>query len=166
MDIKQQFKALLHQAAWFTDKLLDEISSPEDWVCRAAPGTNHPLWILGHIAYTQNAFVGMADPARSASREGYGKLFGRGSTPLDDASAYPPPDDMRAYLQERRGAFLEVLDGLDAEGLACPTPEGAPKFLPDVASLFPMWAWHETIHSGQLSTVHRVLGNQALSDRG
>ncbi len=165
MDLKESFKGLLHQARWFTDKMLDEIENPEDWIRRAAPGTNHALWIAGHLGHAQNGFVSMADPTKGALREEFKGLFGKGSQPLDDLAAYPLVADIREYLRDRQNVFLEVLDAMDPADFARPTPEGAPKFLPNVGSLFPMWAWHETIHSGQLSTVHRVLGNQALSDR-
>ena len=65
-------------------------------------------------------------------------------------------------MRERRVVLLSVLDGMSDDDLARKTPDGAPEFLPDVASVFELAVWHEGQHSGQLSVARRALGHKPL----
>ena len=85
-----------------------------------------------------------------------------GSQPTNNPADYPPVEEVIAFMRERRQTLLEVLDAASEDDLAKPAPEGAPDFLPDVASVFEMAAWHEGLHSGQLSVARRGLGNAPL----
>jgi hypothetical protein len=65
-------------------------------------------------------------------------------------------------MRERRATLLNVLDGMSEEDLAKKTPNGAPDFLPDAASVFELAVWHEGQHSGQLTVARRALGHPPL----
>jgi hypothetical protein len=65
-------------------------------------------------------------------------------------------------MRDRRSALLAILETLDEEDLAKPTPEGSPDFLPDYGSVFEAAIWHEGLHSGQVSMVRKALGMPSL----
>ncbi len=81
-----------------------------------------------------------------------------GSQPSSDPSNYPAPEEVLDYMRDRRKVLLGLLEGLSEDDLAKATPETAPDFLPDVASIFELVAWHEGLHSGQVSVARRGLG--------
>ena len=83
---------------------------------------------------------------------------------MDDLSAYPAPSEVKDFLSERGRVFIEQLDQCSAEDLIREVPQG-PKFMFDVGAVFQMAAWHETLHAGQLTIIHRMLGHSPLADR-
>jgi len=147
----------------YTNQLLDTLKSPEDWMRRAAPAGNHALWIAGHLAIVDNAFIARFDESKAWSdREDWKELFGKGSSPQDDITLYPSPETVREAMQERRAVFIELLENCTEEDFLRALPPGAPPFLYDIASMFQMATWHEGIHAGQLSVIHRQCGHQPL----
>ena len=94
--------------------------------------------------------------------EAYGSLFGLGSQPTSNIDDYPAVDEVLAFMDGRRQRLLQVLEACGDEQLAVQTPEGAPEFMPDFASVFKTAIWHEGLHSGQLSLIRRSLGFEPL----
>ncbi len=158
-----EFKQRLHQALVFsrevTEAQLADLKTPKQWVTVAVEGSNHPLWIVGHLAVADDFFVSLMEPSRADPRAPYQAKFGRGSQPVADPSAYPDSSEILAYLRDRRQEFLEVLDGMDESALETPTPENAPPFMHDFGSVFQLAVWHESMHTGQLTLVRRKLGH-------
>lgn len=164
MELNQRLKRLFQHTRGFTDRVLDEINDPEDWVLRPAAGTNHALWIAGHLGYTMDFFIGLIDPAKRKPQENWGELFGKGSTVLDSLSDYPEPSEVRAYLSDRADVLLELLDQASDEELKREVPEG-PAFMFDVGAIFQGAVWHEALHAGQLTVIHRMVGQTPIADR-
>ena len=162
MSAKERMRGRLEFARNFTEGLLANFKEPEDFTYQVHPAANHALWFAGHVAHADNFFVSVTCPEKADEREGYTALFGMGSQPTSDPAAYPEAEEVLAYLRERRETLLEVLDALSEEDLAKPTPEGTPDFLPDVASVFEMAAWHEGLHAGQVTIASRGLGNRPV----
>jgi hypothetical protein len=111
------------------------------------------------MGVVDNNFIGLIDRNQVRTVAGYEAKFGRGSTPTDRPSDYPPAAEVLAYMRERREVLLALLEAETDERLGRATPEGSPWFLPDVASVFEVTAWHEGLHSGQLSVSRRALGH-------
>lgn len=164
MQWKERVKRALQHTRGFTDRVLGEFAMAEDWIRRPAEGGNHALWIAGHLGYATNGFIGWVDPSRKVERDDYVTLFGKGSVPQDELSAYPPPGDVQAFLSERGTVLLELLDQCTDADLARPVSQG-PAFMDDVGAVFQMAIWHESLHSGQLAVIHRMLGHLPISDR-
>ena len=165
MQLKERLRKGLIHARSFTLGILNEIENKEDWVRRPVPNSNHAMWIAGHLAYVDDVFSGIVDPTKAAPREDFKQLFGMGSTPLDSLSEYPDPQKVLEYLNDRRNAFFEALDGCTDEDFVKPTPDGLPDFIYDIGAVFQMSAWHESLHSGQLTVIHRMLGHQPIAGR-
>lgn len=164
MELKQRLRQGLEHARGFTDRILGEIQRDEDWIRRPTDNANHALWIAGHLAYATNAFIGFVDPSQKQVQENFPALFGKGSQLQDTLSAYPTPNEVVGLLSERGQVFLGLLDACSEEDFVRPVPQG-PAFMHDVGAVFQLAAWHEALHAGQLTTIHRMLGNSPLTDR-
>ena len=162
MDLKQRLKRQLEFSRGMTDQLLAAFTTPEQWTYQPHESANHALWFVGHMGTSDNSFVKLIDPSLNVEKDSYNDLFGMGSQPTNKPADYPPVEEVIAFMRERRAALLDALDALSEDDLAQPTPEGAADFMPDLASVFETTAWHEGLHSGQLSVARRGLGNAPL----
>ncbi|GJM26434.1 MAG: hypothetical protein DHS20C16_28490 [Phycisphaerae bacterium] len=159
MTRKEFIKESLNFSRGFTNQLLDKFESESDWMYQAHPKANHAMWCAGHLALTDDFFVGLLAPDNATDTSEAQKLFGMGTEPLSDAAAYPAPAEIRKRLNDARGRLLAVLDGMSEEDLDKPTPEGAPEFLPTAESIFKLAAFHEGIHTGQTTVSNQGLGH-------
>ncbi len=162
MSLQQRLQRQLQNTRQMSEKLLADFKTPHDWVHQVHPGCNHALWFVGHMANTDNFLLSLISPASTVSLEGFNANFGMGSQPIDQPEQYPPPETVLTTMRERRAKLLEVLSKLSDDDLAQKTPEGAPEFLPDFASVFELAIWHEGLHAGQLSVTRRALGHKPL----
>lgn len=164
MELKERLKRGLLHTRGFTDRVLSEIKEPEDWIRRPADGVNHALWIAGHLGIATNSFIGLVDPTGSVDRETWKPLFGKGSQSIDDLTAYPAPSEVAGFLTERGNVFISLLEDCSDQDLCREVP-GGPGFMYDVAAVFQMSAWHEALHCGQLTVIHRMIGQSPIADR-
>ena len=141
-----------------SEKILAAFEAPDDWCRQVVPGTNHALWFAGHMATTDNYFISRVAPGREKQLVGWDKLFEMGSKPTNDPDDYPPVAEVLDTMRERRGVLVELLRGRSDAELAGPPAAGASDFLPDLASIYEMTTWHETLHLGQVTVVRRSLG--------
>ncbi|MEX0866685.1 MAG: DinB family protein [Pirellulales bacterium] len=162
MALKERLRRQLESARQLTDGYLQSLTRPEEWTHQVHPRANHPLWIMGHLAQTDNFLVSLVAPEKALPLPQYQECFGMGSQPTDDLAAYPPVAEVQQTFRERRAAMLELLESITEEDLAAPLPAGTPDFLSDKGSAFEMAVWHEGMHSGQLSVARRSLGYDPL----
>ncbi|MFM2096052.1 MAG: hypothetical protein RIS70_3176 [Planctomycetota bacterium] len=159
---KERLQRQLRAARQHSERLLEDFHTPEAWTHQVHPGCNHALWFAGHMAYADNFFISIVDPNRSVKLPEFEAKFGMGSQPTNSPADYPTAESVLESMRERRGTLLEILGQLSDEALAGKTPDGAPEFLPDLASVFEMAVWHEGMHSGQLSVVRRAMGKPPI----
>jgi len=132
---------------------------PEDKLCyQPFPGTNHALWIIGHLACTDNFLLTAIGGRQTDLPATWNELFGMGSTPQPDPDAYPPPAEVRQQLDARRDELIEWFKSMDGDQLVAPLPEDYQTFARDHAALMTSIAWHEGLHAGQLTVVRKTLG--------
>lgn len=162
MALKERLRRQLESARQLTDGYLDSLARPEEWTHQVHPRANHPLWIMGHLAQTDNFLISLVAPEKSQPLPEYQQCFGMGSQPSDDIEAYPAVEEVRGVFRERRAVLLELLDSMSEDDLATPLPQGTPDFLSDKGSAFEMAVWHEGMHAGQLSVARRSLGYAPL----
>ncbi len=162
MSLKQRLREQLERSRDFSERLLAAFHTPAEWLHQVHPRANHPLWFAGHMGVVDDFMLSLVAPERALARADFQERFGMGSQPSADPNDYPPVDQVLAFMRERRQALLAALDSLDESQLNHPTPKGAPSFLPDYASAFQTAAWHEGLHTGQMTVVHRALGNPPL----
>ncbi len=164
MDLKKRSKLALSHTRGFTEQVLSEFQQPQDWIRRASPNSNHAIWIAGHILYAENFFTGLVDPSQKQDFSKYASLFGKGSSLADNLDNYPSPEEILQLLKDQRKIFREVLNNCTEEDFQRKIEDG-PAFMFDVAAVFQMSVWHESLHCGQLTVIHRSLGNSPLADR-
>lgn len=166
MNQRDRLMSQLKQARQVSEGLFASFQKPEDWTYQVHPKANHPLWVAGHLSYADNFFISILEPSRVRPMDGFDKVFGMGSVPTGDPGVYPDPQDVLAYMRERRETLLDILANMPPERLDEPTAEGAPDFMPDVASVFETAIWHEGMHSGQVTVARRGLGHEPLFTPG
>ncbi len=150
-------KATLDLARRSTLKLVQDIP-PDKLTHQPAPSTNHALWVLGHLACTDNFFLTSLAKLEPVIEESWNKLFGMGSEPTDDPQSYPSLDEVKAGLEKARTALADWCQSMDEQQLLSPLPDEMGSFAPNFAALMCSIAWHEGLHAGQLSAVRRSLG--------
>jgi len=158
MNLKERLRNQLGFARNYSESLLDDFKTPQQWIYQVHEKANHALWFCGHIAVVDNFGISLLDAAKASEKAGYPEWFGMGSRPTSSLADYPPIEEVRGYMAERRHTLLGILEGLSEEDFDKPTPEGAPEFLPNYGAVFELLVWHEGLHAGQLSVVHRALG--------
>jgi uncharacterized damage-inducible protein DinB len=162
MSQKERLQRQLARVRQNSERLLADFRTPEEWTFQVHPSCNHALWFAGHMATSDNFFLSLVATDKSQKLPEFQAKFGMGSQPTNQPAEYPAPESVLAAMRERRGTLLEVLQGMTDEDLARKTPDGAPDFLPDVASVFELAIWHEGQHSGQVSVARRALGHKPL----
>jgi hypothetical protein len=152
----------LTSARKFSEGMLKNFHTPEQWLHQIHPKANHALWFAGHMGVTDNFFLSIVAPDKVRDEPGFSEKFGMGSHPTGNAADYPPVEQVLGYMRDRRQTLLAALAAMNEEDLNQPTPQGTPDFLSNIASVFETAIWHEGLHSGQVSMVHRALGNPPL----
>lgn len=148
----------LHQlrfARGATELLIKDI--PEDKLC-AQPGSgrNHVMYVVGHLACTDDFFLKEFGGKPFALPEAFHKMFG--DTPTSDASKYPPFAEVKKAFNERREAVIKWFEGMSEEQLNAPTPEKWQKYAPTMRDVAFFAAWHEGYHGGQISAARPAFG--------
>jgi hypothetical protein len=137
--------------------LIEEI--PEDKLCTQVwEGGNHPKWVLGHLAWTDDYFMTTIGKLPSRLPDGWWDRFQMGSKPSANAADYPSLSELQDVLSETREALISWLGGLSAQQAAVDLGEELKTFSPTIGDLAASMAWHEGLHAGQISAVRRSLG--------
>ena len=95
-----------------------------------AKGGCHTLWLLGHLAYSEQNIIQCMMLGEEDQLEDWSKLFSHATEPADDVSKYPPFDEVLAKCREVRESTLALLDSMTEEDLDKPSakiPEGYEK---------------------------------------
>lgn len=131
-------------------------------------GGNHPMWVLGHIAFIEsnvpNVFYGEPNPVAH-----WAALFAPGTEPMSDASAYPSYDEVMRTYKDAYARNVKLLDQIGEAGLDTPTkspPRGLEKVLSTVGQTFLTLAMHKMTHRGQLCDARRAIGRKPIFTPG
>ena len=127
-------------------------------------GGNHPLWVLGHIVYSEasllDGFV-LGQPNRYAEWE---SLFANGTTPSTNADDYPSMEELFGKFEEVRAATLAHLDTLSDDDLdqKSHAPEEFSAFFGTVGACYAAMASHVSFHAGQVADARRAAGRAPM----
>jgi hypothetical protein len=148
----------------FLEQLVADI--PDEQLTEQPSGvTNHPAWIIGHLAVSLQA-MGRELGLTSWLPEDWPERFGIGSQPTSERRVYPSKQDLLENLEEGRRRVAVALLSFDRERLSVPWPDE--RFLP----FFPtighavthILGAHAAVHVGQVTVWRRAMGLQPLSD--
>lgn len=149
--------AALELARGKTVQLVEDV--PESKLFTTAwDSGNHVLWILGHLAWTDDYFMQMAGNRDSVLPAGWADRFGIRSTPTPNPDDYPAPAEVRDRLASTRATLLDWFRSMDPAQAKAELPEALSGFAPNTAGLASTLAWHEGLHAGQITVIRRKLG--------
>ena len=148
-----------------TLKLVADLSD-EQLVIQPAPKTNHAAWILGHLLLSDYSlrFLITGETVPEFIDDAWKATYGGGSSPVADKSKYKS----KAFYIEKLAIVREqIIAGLKKMAPADfqkehPDPKRRERW-PTVGHAIMFYGtWHESYHSGQLSTWRRVQGLPAV----
>ncbi len=129
-------------------------------------GGNHPMWVMGHAAYSKGALLMMISGTPNPV-EHWKEWFEGGSEPKAEADVYPTYDEVLSACDRLHQQALDLLDetgeaGLDqAPAMVWPELTDDPDFQTK-GQLFLFTAMHEMSHRGQLADARRAAGRSRL----
>lgn len=162
MNAVQCIRATLDMGLFTTLSLIDDMKD----ACTTAPtakGGNHPLWVLGHLAYSEGSMVNNMMLGEPNPLEDWKPIFGDGTEPSADASIYPPFDQVRARFDEMRAHTIKLLDGytdadLDNKCKNCPAEWEA--YFGTYGLVLNLVGVHVFMHHGQVADARRSAGRK------
>lgn len=127
-------------------------------------GGNHPLWVLGHLAWSEGQFLQIM-LGRENPLAHWKELFGNGSEPSAEAARYPTFDVVKKAFLDQRAEVVKVLNtltdaDLDQPSKACP-PE-LKQFVGTYGQCFLLAIMHPMTHRGQVADARRAVGRKPL----
>ncbi len=147
----------------YAEKCLEGIDPKAAAVRPKGINTNHPAWILGHLAVYPEfilKLIGREDIAINA--EDYDKLFGYKSELQDDPDFkhYPAFAEITKRFFDRMNVVIDAVAEADESTFAKPMPKGeGPDMFSSVgATTNFLLGSHCMMHLGQLSAYRRIVG--------
>ncbi len=114
MDLNEMLIDQIESIREITLATFAELSAKEHFFQPAA-GMNHPLWLLGHIATSEDHLILEFCTGRALLPERYNELLGMGSKLLDDRSAHPPSEEILGHLEAIHEAAVDYIRAADEE---------------------------------------------------
>lgn len=128
-------------------------------------GGNHPLWILGHLTFSEANIIYCYVEGKPNPLESWQETFAGGSDPVADPQAYPSWDEVRAKWDEVTAHTMEVLATLSDDDLDRPSHNCPPErqdFFGTIGQCFLVATMHRTMHFGQVADARRMAGRPPL----
>lgn len=153
-------RVALERLAWargFTHALLADMTD-EQLLVRAGGRGNHTLWVMGHLAQTDDAILSALTGEPPQLSGSFKDRFGGNREPSADASDYPARDELAAAMRSSRDRVIAWVGSLDETTAYEPAPEFLRRFAPDRITAAFALAAHEMLHNGQVTSVRAALG--------
>ena len=154
---------LLEQSRLWTVSLISDMKDlPTTFP--TSKGGNHPLWVLGHLVYSEASIVSKFIKGEENTLSKWDSLFGKGAEPEADLCKYPSMDELLAEFETVRTETLKFLDSLTDDDLDKPSnaPEELKHIFGTVGQCLFMIGLHSTFHAGQVADARRSAGRDPL----
>jgi hypothetical protein len=128
-------------------------------------GGNHPLWVLGHLAYSEGQIMQQVMLGQPNPLAHWRSLFGIGTEARAEAALYPTFDELHAAFHNLRAQTLKRLDTLSDDDLDQPSQGCPPEwqaFLGTYADCFRVIIFNTMHHRGQVADARRAAGRRPL----
>ena len=160
-----------------TDVIRNSLETGKNWVLglvndmKDAPttfptpnGGNHPLWVVGHLLFAEGHLIDVFIQGKEHPTAQWNDLFGIGSEPTADASAYPSLEELLGKWEETRARTLAYLDTLSDDDLDKPShaPAEAQDTFGTVGKCLITLSLHFTFHGGQVADARRAARREPL----
>jgi hypothetical protein len=125
------------------------------------PGNkNHLIWTYGHLAHSYDWFIAAIAKDMKTVPADYKGLFGGGSKPTDDPSAYPTLKQVRAEFDAAGDRMVQAIERTP-DLFAKPLMDGG-GWIATKLQAVDRNAWHVGWHVGQLSNLRLSMGMAPL----
>lgn len=129
-----------------------------DLAAQPVAGMNHPAWILGHIAVTNDGAAKILGEPAACPPE-WGPLFGPGSPLSPQRSDYPSKGELLSALETGHERVLRGAAQVSQRRLAIPNTAVLSDVFPTLGDLVShLMVTHPTLHLGQLTVWRRCRG--------
>ncbi|MCA9277956.1 MAG: DinB family protein [Phycisphaeraceae bacterium] len=128
-------------------------------------GGNHPLWVLGHLAYSEGSMIQGMMLGKDNPLADWKDLFEGGSEPTTDASKYPSFDEIMKKSDEVHALTMQYLEGITEADLEKPSaacPDEYKEWFGTVGKCLNINALHPFMHYGQVADARRAAGRKPL----
>lgn len=139
-------------------KMMLEKTPDELFHTPAFEGANHPAWVVGHLATTDEFFYKSLGGGEGALPAEWDALFGMNSKCVADASKYPSRKELETALDATRAKVESWLGSLSDEELMQPIEGELAMFASTVAQLGASLSFHDGFHGAQISGTRRASG--------
>lgn len=156
MNAKIGLIAAMKMSRDMLNSLLETIP-PDKRTFQPCPTDNHVLWVLGHMPLGYGYFAMILGGTVTGVPETYNALFGPGSKPSGDPSAYPPYAELKRVFDSTYEQFMAIVEKMPESDLSKP-PAIEADWLSDRLAALHAVVWHEGWHGGQIASVRRALG--------
>lgn len=146
----------------FLEALIDSLGE-DQLAARAGDAGNHALWVLGHLACTDDFLLNALNDEPLRLPESFHTRFGGGAdAPSGDAADFPSLEELRETQRAHRERMLKWAESLDANTAFSEVPEMLKPFAPDAITAVMTVASHDLFHAGQIASVRAALGLKPL----
>lgn len=146
----------------YADQLVADLGDA-DFVQQPLPGTNHPAWILCHLAMAGDGAIGLLGGEKILPAE-FATKYGRDSKISGDRNDYPSRDEILKSFRDTYAKARELAASPDPERLSRPNPNA--RLRPNLPTIRDMCGFlltgHLGVHLGQLSAWRRMRGMPPL----
>ena len=137
--------------------------SDEEYFKVPLPGTNHPAWLLGHVAVSGDRMSAATCGKETQTDQATQELFVAGSTCHEDPSKYPPRAQIDAMFRDCQANVVELLKAFPNGKWDDPSPEGWNKDLfPTLGTIWTLIGSHPFWHVGHLTVCRAALGKKGV----
>ncbi|MBX7165612.1 MAG: DinB family protein [Pirellulales bacterium] len=162
MDTKAALRTAIDQGEFIVQGYLGDLTDA-DLLVRAAPGTNHIAWQLGHLIVAENMMVDGAYPGSMPKLPpGFVEQHSKETAGSDDAQKFCKKSEYLSLMQAQRAGTLKALAATSDADFDKPAPEAFRSFLSSIGALFAMQGTHWVMHAGQWAIIRRKLGKPPL----
>src|SRR5262245_31981952 len=152
---------VLHSFGYCLDFLAEQVAdvSEDDMVAQPDRITNHPAWVIGHLAFACQ-LLGSVIGLDSWLPSGWGRRFGLGSSAVPDPGAFESKEQLLVTLRDSQSRLADAVRKLNDTELDQPFPDESYRdVFPTVRhALTQVLVGHTANHIGQLSVWRRAMG--------
>ena len=160
MNIKGLYRHQFEMGRHILSEMLAGLT-PEELATPPAPGGNHPLWVLGHLALSEARGLHVRILGEDNPLASWEAMFDQGSTPAEGGRGYPSKDELWSAFEKGRKELLAFIDSQTESDLERPTTLDHPLFN-TVGKMLGSLAVHQLFHAGQIACVRQALGKKPV----
>jgi hypothetical protein len=161
MDAKALLVNQLASGQWLVGACVEGFSD-SDCVAPLLDGGQTAIWILGHLATSEDWLVSKATGGKLEIAGELHEPFKAGQAPSTELGDYPPMSEVVALFNAQRERTVAAMQASDPATWDNDAPEGVPPVCKTIGGVWGLMANHTYWHIGQLTSIRRMLNKPSL----